>query len=1159
MAGKRRIEVIIAGDASSLKKALGGASREAGAFGKRIGGHTRSLVRFAATAGGVAGVGSALAGIVKVGAEFEKQMSTLASVTNASGKEMAAFKKQAIDAGIRTKFSAKQAAEAQTELAKGGLSVKNIMGGGLKSALALAAAGNMDLADAAAATANAMNLFSLSGDKSIKVADQLATAANATTADVSDFALALKQGGSVAKTVGLSFTDTMVALESLASAGIAGSDAGTSLKTALIHLVNPTDKTAGLMHHLGLKFTDNQGKMKSLSGISQMLRDKLSGMTKAQRTATLAQIAGTDGVRTLTSLYDAGPAKLDKFRRGLEKQGTAAKTAAKMQDNLAGRFENLKGTLETLSIQIYTKMQPALNAIVGTLGDFATALAKGENPAKKLGSMISGAFEKINWDSVGAKMKAGLQKALAGFGAGLQFAGKLPGAIAAGIGLAISKIDTGALAQKFAEVGVKSLAIIADPMFWIHHLKELFAIVTVVIPVGKIFKIPGFGFLFEKLSRPLFSVIGRVAKGLVGIGGRLFSSAFTSMLAEVEKVAPRFAGVVLTLVTGGVRELRRLPSKLLAPARKAGSAVVGALDGAAGRVGQAVGKMVSAAISAIGRITAPFRSAGSKAASGVAGAIRGGVGAAGNAARKLGQAALDALRGLIGGFASVGRQVVQAILNGMGDISGAILGKVKGAIGGLGGKVKSLVKKAIGASVATPAGLPSLSTLDAEASDRVSGLLFPAVRKGELYEASAQQAVTSRRRELVGGRNRAQDAVNAARSGLGKKPSKGEREHLRALEGNLTHARKALRDFDNASKTYLSMAHGKAVGLANIQKYKDAINGLRDKMHGLAADAAAAFRKSREEAISAAHDARVASLGSARDALFGGVAQSAQSAELEGLQGQDKAEQDAKTKAGLDKDLADAKAGYDLEAQARDQAAVDKQRASATKLLGEAQAEDNLKDIEKAKRLLKDADKQQTAVDTKKQSIKDAEDAIAAYERQKREDELGAWIENEQAKADHSQSTQVAGLDQEEADYKGSLDARLQALTGNLEAGKETYKQFVAEVQGILGPLNVAFAGDPDEEGTITPTAPGKGRAKPKAKPKKRKKRAIGGEVAVYHVGELGPEDVVFAGGGGRVTQASQSKGGGGPLIVMNNPRIGSQKAARVLANKLAYRMAFGT
>jgi TP901 family phage tail tape measure protein len=345
--------------------------------------------------GSAIAAGGGIAYAVTKAADFEQQLSSLGSVSGATGREMEKLRKQAMKAGADTKFSALEAAKAQTELAKGGLSVSQIMRGGLRSSLALAAAGEMELAEAAATTANAINLFGLRGRDSIKVADMLATAANATTADVADFAIALQQGGSVAKTSGLSLRETVLALEALAKSGIKGSDAGTSLKTSLVQLLAPSEKQAALADELNLKFTDQEGKVKSLAAISTMLRDRLGGMTKAQRLATLATLAGTDGVRTLTALYDAGAPRLSKWERGLAKQGTAADVAAQKQDNFRGKLENLKGSIETAAIAIGTKMLPTLTRAAERVTDIINdpKLTSAEK-FTRLANMVGNAFGK---------------------------------------------------------------------------------------------------------------------------------------------------------------------------------------------------------------------------------------------------------------------------------------------------------------------------------------------------------------------------------------------------------------------------------------------------------------------------------------------------------------------------------------------------------------------------------------------------------------------------------------------------------------------------------------------------------------------------------------------------------------------------------------------
>lgn len=315
---------------------------------------------------GALAVGAGLVVAVKSATSFESQMSQVKAVTGASKAQMDAMSKSALQVSASTRgfgYTARDVAVAQTELGKAGLSVQQIMGGGMSAALTLAKAGNLQLGDAAAYTANAMAQFNMAGSQAGSVADAMATAANATTADVGDFGAALVQTGAAAKSAGLSFNETMTALTSLAKSGVKGSDAGTSLKTALIQLVKPTDKQAEAAKAAGISFLDQQHRMRSLADISGQLRERTAKMTQAQRTALFATLAGTDGVRTLLSLYNAGPATITKYQAQLAKSGTAAQMAATMNDNAAGKFKQLMATVQAAGIQIGNALLPPLIAV----------------------------------------------------------------------------------------------------------------------------------------------------------------------------------------------------------------------------------------------------------------------------------------------------------------------------------------------------------------------------------------------------------------------------------------------------------------------------------------------------------------------------------------------------------------------------------------------------------------------------------------------------------------------------------------------------------------------------------------------------------------------------------------------------------------------------
>jgi hypothetical protein len=63
--------------------------------------------------------------------EFEKAMSAVQAATGATASSMGDLRAAALKAGADTQYSATEAAQGITEMAKAGVSAKDIMGGGL--------------------------------------------------------------------------------------------------------------------------------------------------------------------------------------------------------------------------------------------------------------------------------------------------------------------------------------------------------------------------------------------------------------------------------------------------------------------------------------------------------------------------------------------------------------------------------------------------------------------------------------------------------------------------------------------------------------------------------------------------------------------------------------------------------------------------------------------------------------------------------------------------------------------------------------------------------------------------------------------------------------------------------------------------------------------
>lgn len=313
---------------------------------------------------------NAIGGAITKSADFEARMSSIKAVTGSSADVMRQFHDAAIKAGADTAFSATEAADAIEELAKAGVSTKDILSGGLTGALNLATAGELDLKEAAEIASTALNAFKRDNLSVADAADQLAGAANASATDVHELKYGLSMVAPVAAGLGLTFKDTTNALAVFAQNGLKGSDAGTSLKTMLMNLQPQTKKQYNAMRDLGIvtedganKFFTAEGKIKSFAEISQVLKDSLGGLTEQQQQAALKTLFGTDAVRAATIAMNEGADGANKMQAEISKV-TAAQVAAEKLNNLKGAVEGLSGSFETLQIKLGESVLSLFTTIV---------------------------------------------------------------------------------------------------------------------------------------------------------------------------------------------------------------------------------------------------------------------------------------------------------------------------------------------------------------------------------------------------------------------------------------------------------------------------------------------------------------------------------------------------------------------------------------------------------------------------------------------------------------------------------------------------------------------------------------------------------------------------------------------------------------------------
>ncbi|WQK61451.1 phage tail tape measure protein [Mammaliicoccus sciuri] len=304
---------------------------------------------------------------IKKAADFEGQMSRVGAIAGSSKKELKSMSDQAIELGAKTSLSAQEVASGMEELAAMGFNAKQIMGA-MPGVISAAEASGADMATTSKVMASSINAFGLKASDASHVADVLAEVANRSSADINDMGYALKYAGTPAKALGASLEETSAAIGIMTDAGLDGSQAGTSLRGALIRLSKPSEKASKQMEKLGIHLEDSKGKFVGMPNLIGQFNKELKGMSKAEKLANIAGIVGTESASGFLALMEAGPKKMSKFTKSLEESdGASAKAAKRMKDNLKGSLEQLGGAFESLGIIIGNMFSPILRKLADSI------------------------------------------------------------------------------------------------------------------------------------------------------------------------------------------------------------------------------------------------------------------------------------------------------------------------------------------------------------------------------------------------------------------------------------------------------------------------------------------------------------------------------------------------------------------------------------------------------------------------------------------------------------------------------------------------------------------------------------------------------------------------------------------------------------------------
>ena len=354
------------GITSDSSQSQGGASGGMSVGGGMLSGAAGSAISggrgFVTAAAGIAGLGLGVTSAINTFGDFETEMSHVKAISGATEAEFASLTDKAKELGATTKFTATESAQAFGYMAMAGWKPEQ-MEKGIDGVINLAAASGESIASVSDIVTDAMTAFGLEADKSTHFADVLAQSAASSNTNVGMLGESFKYIAPLAGAMGYSIEDVGVALGLMANAGVKGSMAGTSLRTAISNLAAPTDQMLTAMEKYGISLTDDEGNMKSLAGVMDNVRENLRGLSEDEQAAAVKTIFGKNAMSGMLAIINATDQDYQSLTNSINNaDGAAQKMADTMLDNMQGSLTLLASQWDQVQTSLGERLAPYISA-----------------------------------------------------------------------------------------------------------------------------------------------------------------------------------------------------------------------------------------------------------------------------------------------------------------------------------------------------------------------------------------------------------------------------------------------------------------------------------------------------------------------------------------------------------------------------------------------------------------------------------------------------------------------------------------------------------------------------------------------------------------------------------------------------------------------------
>ena len=329
------------------------------------GGMAIDMLKGMGIAYGIAGLGTMVSNIVDQAAEYDNLMKTVENILKSHdtkadfNNRFSAMTTTVRNVGMETKFKVTEVADAAKFLAMAGLNVEAISQA-IRPIADIALVGDTELGQTADLVTNIMTAYNIAPNRMRNAADVMTNTFTMSNTTLTEIAEAYKYAASLLSAGNVPFEEATAAIGVLGDAGIKGSQAGTTLRTIMANVVNPTKKQKAAWDEIGVNRYNSDGSRKSLLEIFKELNDANIGVDAYYRLFHKTAASGAVALASHVGKWE------DVYLENFLAQGLSAHLADEKKNTLQGLWAQLVSVFTDKGVTAFNGVQGQLRALMNS-------------------------------------------------------------------------------------------------------------------------------------------------------------------------------------------------------------------------------------------------------------------------------------------------------------------------------------------------------------------------------------------------------------------------------------------------------------------------------------------------------------------------------------------------------------------------------------------------------------------------------------------------------------------------------------------------------------------------------------------------------------------------------------------------------------------------